>query len=164
MTEIEDTLTLMDIIDRTEEWGDCLLWNSYFRKTNQPKFRGKMVRRMVWEAQNGPIPEGMFASTKCNSPRCVSCLKLTTKAEITKKAMANPATRLKRRASGARANRNRFGKITMDIAREIIATKETKQGKVWAKELGTSCALVSHVRCGRSWVEHQGNPFAGLMR
>lgn len=161
MTEIEDTLTLMAIIDRTEEWGDCILWTGYCSKKNQPKFRAQMVRRMVWEANNGPIPDGMLVSTRCNNPKCVSCLKLTTKAAITRKAMANPATKLKRRASGARFARPVLGKITMEIAREIRLSEKT--GKEWAKELGVSKALVSHVRCGRSWVEHS-NPFAGLMR
>ena len=157
---IADTLELMSIIDNCEEFGGCYLWNGHTNGNGHPKKRRTSVRRIAWEANNGPIPKGMFVTT-CNNIKCLSCLKLVTKAQITRKAMKNPATQLKRRAAGARANRPSFGKITMEIAREIRLSEKT--GKEWAKELGVSKALVSHVRCGRSWVEHS-NPFAGLMR
>ena len=156
---IEDTLTLMDAIDQTEEFGGCYLWTGY-TKSGQPAKGGRLMRRVVWEAGNGPMPAGRWIST-CKHPHCLAHLRLVTRAQITSATTKNPATRLKRRAASARANREVNGKITMDIAKEMRASE--KSNKEWAEELKVSPALVSNVRCNRSWVDHS-NPFAGLMR
>jgi len=68
--------------------------------------------------------------------------------------------KLKRAASAAATNRPKFGKITMDIARDIRDSE--KDGKQWAKDLGVSPSLISKVRQNKSWVDMR-NPFLGLM-
>ena len=159
--EAKDTLLLMRIHQKIDEFGGCLLWNSTTNACGHPKLDHKSARRILWKIVRGPIPPGMFVTT-CSNRLCMACLRLVSKGEISKKTMANPVTQLKRRASGARANRERFGKLTMDLAEQIRASTET--GKVWAERLKVSASLISKVRAGKTWVAHSGNPFAGLLR
>ena len=158
----QDTLALMAIIDRTEECGDCYEWQGATNGAGHPKTENQMCRRMVWVRVYGELRACDLVTTKCENSLCVNAahLVLTNKAKVARKSNARHAVKLKRAASSARTNRAGLGKITMDLAREIRASN--KQGKDWAAELGVSAALISHVRCNRSWVEFS-NPFAGLM-
>lgn len=160
--DVEDTLLLMEIIGQTDEFGDCLLWNGHTNGNGHPKIYRQSGRRMVWQADQGAIPDGLLITTTCGHPHCLAHLKTTTKAAVSRKAMANAVTLLKRRAAGARANRARFGKLTMALAQEIRDSAEP--GRVWAKRLQVSDSLISKLRTGQTWVEHVGNPFAGLFR
>lgn len=145
----------------TEE-GDCLLWTGRTNGCGHPKLSRQPARRVVWEAVNGPIPAGKMVTTSCRDVACLAPghLVLTTKSEVSLINNACTTTRLKRSASAARTARAKFGKITMDIARQIRTTDKT--GRDWAKELGVSVSLVSLVRQNKSWVEHS-SPWAGLL-
>ncbi len=87
---------------------------------------------------------------------------MTTKAEAARKANARADVRIKKSLGNAKAAREKFGRITIDIAREIRASAET--GKSIAERLSVSTSLVSLVRRGKSWCEATTNPFAGLAR
>lgn len=159
---IADTLKMMEIHENLEEFGGCLFWTGATTARLHPKIANGHVRRVLWALMHGPIPERMLVTTKCGHVKCLSCLALVTRSEVSRKALADPVTKLKRRASCARLNRISMGKITIEIAREIRASPKT--GREMARELGVSESLVSLVRLGKSWVEFTGNPFSGLMR
>lgn len=157
----------MDIIERIHlnclECGECKLWDGYTNKAGHPVVFGATGRRKVWEAAYGPIPPGKLVTVDCDQARCLEPehLKLTTKSKVSKLSNARPSVKAKRAASNAKTAQDNLGKITMDTARKIRASDRT--GADWAEELGCSAALISHVRCNRSWKEAD-NPFAGLIR
>ena len=148
---------------RCKECGDCLLWPGATNGKGHPKSEGTTLRRQVWTAAKGPIPQGKLVTVDCGQSLCLEPehLVLTTRSEMTKKVNARPAVKARRAASGVRLNRARMGKIDMDIARQIRSDDRT--GKAWAAELGVSESLISHVRCGIRYAE-LSNPFAGLIR
>lgn len=149
--------------------GDCWVWQGPTNGSGHPKVSLRdadgrswvSARRVTYTAAKREIPAGRLITVNCGNPKCLNPdhLTLTTKADAARKGNANPATRIKRAASSARSNQLRFGKITMEIAREIRNSDKT--GTEWAAELGCSVSLVSLVRRNKSWVE-QGNPFAQL--
>lgn len=144
------------------ECGDCLLWQGKLSQAGHPNIAGKSGRRAVWERAFGPVPPGKLVTVDCAQVRCLNQehLKLTTTAEVARINNARPDVKAKRSASSARINQLMLGKITMEIAREIRTSD--KLGKDWAAEIDCSPALISHVRCHRTWKEIS-NPFAGLM-
>jgi hypothetical protein len=71
----------------------CWLWRRAL-STGVPTMlwhgRQQGVRRLLWEAEHGPIPKGMFASTSCGIERCVrrEHIRLKTKRELVARASA----------------------------------------------------------------------------
>lgn len=159
-------MTLERIKSRCLECGACWQWTGSTSGTC-PKIawwgehgrEHRVVRRIVWELAKGPIPEGMLVTVNCGNSLCLNPahLELTTRAEVTRKNSAKAAVQLRRRASSARTAQAKFGKITMDIAREIRLSDKT--GRQLARELEVSPSLVSKVRLNKSWIEPQ-NPFS----
>jgi hypothetical protein len=54
----------------------CWLWSGHLTNMGygQLKFKGKRIaaHRAAWESYRGPIPKGMFACHKCDTPACVN--------------------------------------------------------------------------------------------
>lgn len=155
-------MTLVEILKRTKECGDCLLWTGACNGAGQPSMHSTTARRAVYELANGPIPEGKKVGVDCGQVKCLNPKHLIarTVSEISKISNARAAVRRKRQTKTAATNRAKMGKITMDIAREIRLSD--KSGLEWASELKCSPSLISLVRNNKSWVEHS-SPFAGLM-
>ncbi len=109
-----------------------------------------------------PLDKSQLVTSDCPNKSCLNpaLLVLTSKAEVSRKTLARPDIRLKRRMRMASIQRQAVGKITMEIARQMRAGD--KPGTQWARELGVSASLVSHVRVHKSWVEIGKDPFAGL--
>lgn len=65
----------IQIRDRTEERGECLIWTGplgnfgYGALSYRGRPRG--AHRVSWELANGPIPEGMCVLHRCDVPACV---------------------------------------------------------------------------------------------
>lgn len=156
MTELER------IKARTYDDGGCWIWTGSNNGAGHPKLQNGSARRKVWELSKSAPQKHLVISVTCGNALCLNPdhLMCTTKAVVSRISNARTSVKLRRSASSAKANRVKLGKITMEIAREIRSSD--KQGKDWAKELGVSVSLVSHVRRGRSWVDHS-NPFAGLL-
>lgn len=148
---------------RTIDDGGCWIWTGANNGAGHPKLHNCSARRKVWSLTKDNKPQrNHVVSVTCGSPLCLNPdhLVCRTKAEVSRISNAKPSVKLRRSAASARTNRPTMGKITMEIAREIRSSD--KQGKDWAKELGVSVSLVSHVRRGKSWVDHS-NPFMALM-
>lgn len=169
MSGYRKPMTLDRVKVRCRVCGDCWEWQGATNGVGHPKVAWltaegkthKSARRVVWEVVRGPLTDKQLVTVSCDNQKCLNPahLKLTTKSAVAKKNNAKTGTSLKRRASVAKTNRVKFGKITMEIAREIRASE--KSGVELAREFDCSVSLISHVRVGRSWVEHS-SPFAGL--
>lgn len=102
-------------------------------KKNQP------AHRISWELVNGPIPKGLFALHKCDTPRCVrpDHLFLGTDADN----------------STDKARKGRAGiKLTAEKARAIKAmlAQNVLQYEI-AAQFGVTPAIVSAIHRGRIW-------------
>lgn len=103
------------------------------------------AHRLVWEAANGPIPEGMqIDHLDCDAGNnALSNLDLVTPQE--------------NRARQAERNMARYGcrshycKLTPEQAVAIRDSAEAVPAKVWAQRLGISLRTVRDIRCGRTW-------------
>lgn len=166
MTEEETTLRIMSVMDKTHEDCDCLIWHGATNGVGHPKMRTDgmscSVRRFVWELHKGELEQSQLVTTTCGQASCLNPahLKLTTKSKVSKINNARPDVKMRRAASAARTNQAKFGKLSMEIAREIRESE--KDGKQLAAELGVHPSLISKVRQGRAWVDRR-NPFMGLM-
>ena len=157
------TYTLESIKARCLECGECHLWQGSTNGSGQPKLQHTSTRRAVWSLSSGKnVPAGRLVTVSCGQVACVNPdhLALTSKAEVSRKTNARWDVKLRRSASSARANREKLGKITMVIARQIRASEVT--GKQLAIDLNVSESLVSLVRRNKSWIEHTGNVWVGL--
>lgn len=158
-------MTLDDIKAKCREDGDCLLWTGSCNGSGIPKIKLDGIhysaRRETWKLARGPLKDSELVTVTCGCVRCLNPdhLKKTSKAEVSRLSNARPAVKAKRAASAAKTNRPKFGKINMEIARQIRASD--RSGLDWAEELNVSPSLISNVRMNKSWRE-AGNPFAGL--
>ena len=157
------TIDLQAIHDKTIERDDCWIWSGGDNGAGQPKIHGRSGRRVTWEAAFGErLRKTTQITVICGNPMCLNPdhLKKTTKGEITRINNEVATSKMGRKINGAKTNRQKFGKINMEIAHEIRASSEC--GKTLADRLGVSDSLIWNVRHGRSWVDHT-SPFAGLL-
>ena len=162
-TLVDDTLKLMHLMERMTEDGDCYLWTGSTNAAGHPKLHDQPTRRVIWRLVHGEIPEGKMITTTCSQSTCLcpEHLALTTKSEISRKVAQRHDFILRKSAANAKSARDKLGKITMEMAREIRESERT--GRDLARELGVSTSLISCVRTFKSWKEHS-SPWAGLLR
>lgn len=163
-----DELTIAHIKDRTEEVGDCWIWQQ--GSTNgypQMKIQGrccKLVRRMVVDLDGRPAEPRQPVITTCGEMLCVNPahLKATSTSDAAMRAAEKGAWKGKARAakiaSTRRANVNK--KLDMDKAREIRMSNES--GPVLAARYGVNRSLINGIKRGTVWKDY-ANPFAALM-
>jgi hypothetical protein len=77
---------------RLVECGDCLLWPGACADNTSPAVRMKgktySVRRVLWEAKNGPVPAGKLLGVTCECPTCVKHVAPQTHSEIAHRRVA----------------------------------------------------------------------------
>lgn len=54
------------------EAGPCILWPGAVDRRGYGKWRGSNAHRRFYEANNGPIPQGMTVDHICFNPSCVN--------------------------------------------------------------------------------------------
>lgn len=161
-------MTLDDIKARCEEEGECWHWKHYGGVNgNYPQARigGKWhnVRRMTWEAANGPIRKGLRIVPCCGNRRCINPdhMKALTESQKSKLAAKRGAfSSPVRGAAISRAQRGKRSKLTDACAADIRASIEP--APVLAERYGVSTSLVHSIRRGNRWREYTASPFAGL--
>lgn len=129
----------------------CWLWTGsannwgYGRvKTTFTKQRG--AHRISWELHNGPIPKGLNALHKCDTPRCVNPnhLFLGTLKDNTADAVAKD-----RHARGERMRRNKL------TAANVLEIRARYQRTMTAKELsalyGVTADTIAAAAVGKTW-------------
>jgi hypothetical protein len=166
VNEEADTLHMMTIQDRSEEEGDCLIWQR--ATTNgHPVFRvdGKtiLVRRYLWAQTKGKIKRKSIMQTTCGDVLCVNPehLKITTYSKLALALGPEVMGGVVRSAAMARARQNgKTAKLNWDLVREIRASDE--RGSVISRRLSVSHTQVTRVRNNLAWKEH--GPWDALLR
>ena len=105
--------------------------------------KGAMAHRAVWEARNGPIPEGMFLCHRCDIASCVNPdhMFLGTPSE-------NSADMVKKGRS-ARGEQIGNAKLTPDLVSRIRQSSKTDQATAY--EFGVSKTSIWQVRNNVTW-------------
>lgn len=158
--QIEAMAELAEIIEQgcTED-GGCLLWDGRVSTGGVPRRGDRSMRRLVYEAAFGEVPEGLLASTNCGNPRCLTLAHLCTKTkgEVLTDTYACSDLAMRRAVTSTREARKR-AKLDIEKAREIRASDETLDQM--AARYGVDRTLCSQIRRGTAWKE--ANPFSGL--
>lgn len=161
-----EDLTPQDLLDRSDEVGECWLWNQATSKGGYPimKIRGcgcKYVRRIAAELAGHELAPRQPVATSCNEKLCVNpahCDPSTIQAVAKKAGEAGAWSTPKRSAKIAAAKRAK-GKLTADQAAEIRAS--TESGPVLAARFGIDKSMVNNIKRGEAWKDYT-NPFAGM--
>lgn len=161
-------VTLEQIKERTEEVGDCWIWQRGITGSGYPEMKimgrpCKLVRRMVVELDGRKPEKRQPVVATCNDPLCVNPKHLqlsSIKAVSQAKAAAGGWKGKARGAKIAAAKREQCSKINMDAAREIRMSNET--GPVLAERYGVDRSLINRIKRNEAWKDYT-NPFAGLM-
>ena len=153
------TTTVEDLLARTREDGDCLIWTGRLNHSSgHPKWKNFTVRRLLWALQHGPLKPSELITSTCGNPRCLEHLAITSRAEIARKTNADPRVKAIKRAKSSAVARKK-AKLSMEKAREIRSSELT--GKALAVVYGVSEDLISKVRHYKAWPEPT-SPFSGL--
>lgn len=169
MSEAQNTLEIMRIIESTEPDGNCIIWTGAVGNSGHPIYKptGRracaLVRREVYRLGGRTLSARKPIDTTCGDKLCVNDAHLaqSTISKIAKKAAARGAwTGLARSMRIAMAKRGKM-KLTEQTAREIRNSTET--GPVLAARYGVNRTLVTNIKRGTAWKDYS-SPFAGLMR
>jgi len=160
----------MDILQHTDEVGDCIMWTSATTAQGYPIYKPAgcgctLVRRKVFELNGGVLKPRQPVLMKCDERLCVNFahMRASTSSEVAQRAAARGAwSGFARGAKIAQARRNSpIAKLTMDIARTIRMSDES--GPVLAARYGVTRGLINGIKLGKSWKDHN-SMFIGLMR
>lgn len=158
---------MSDIIEairsRCIEVGDCLEWQGSMgagRNGSQP-ISGKdkrPVRRLMWEAEHGPIPEGRIVCCTCGNSRCVGHLALGKRGD---------PQRLRARLGLTRHMPSTIASLTRGARERATAKHSMEQARAvrelaaigipdvlisWATDVTPDA--VGEIRRGHTWREH----------
>lgn len=164
---VADTLELMKLVERTEEFGDCYLWTGSTTNQGYPTYSPfgcgcKLVRRAIFALNGGVLEPRVPIVTTCDEKLCINPahMSASTVSAVGKAAGKRGAWRGKTRCAKIAATKRKTGKLTIEIAREIRMSNET--GPVLAERHGVNRTLITKIRSGDAWKDYS-NPFAGLM-
>jgi hypothetical protein len=160
---------LMDYIaSRVLEDGDCLRWTGTVCNGHPAgALFGKrcvLIRRVVWEQANGPIPPGKVIRCTCETPLCIALehLKLSTYRQIGKecgaKGLMSGIVRSAKIAHAKRAGKQ--AKMTQEDARAIRASDESSP--ILAQRYGVTVSQICRIKNNQVRREYVGNVWAGL--
>lgn len=162
------TITEKDLKDRSDEVGDCWIWNQGTSNTGYPQMKVygcgcKLVRRLAAElAGKTPAPR-QPVDTTCGEKLCVNPdhMRLTTQKAVGKRAAERGAfSTVSRAAKISAASRAGRVKLTDEQVAEIRASSEpeTKRAPLY----GVNRSYIGRIRRGQDRKDYR-NPFAGLM-
>jgi hypothetical protein len=121
-----------------KEDGGCNLWTGYRNADGYGKVTVNRVQhsahRLIFEAEIGPIPNGMVVRHKCDNPSCVNPehLEIGTHAD-------NASDRAKRGRSAT----------SIGSAAVIEIRQSTEAGIVMSRKFGVSPAAISLIRANK---------------
>ncbi len=128
----------------------CWLWTAFCDTRGYGKFsfngRNRMAHRASWEIHNSPIPSGLFACHKCDTPACVNPehLFLGTQLENKRDSMNKG-----RYQGGLFGEAHKFSKLT-EIQIEEIRASSVNQYQL-AAAYGVSQSNISRIKSGETW-------------
>jgi hypothetical protein len=121
-----------------------------------------LVRRVLWEEENGKIPAGHVTHMKCGTPGCVAPehIRIMKHSTLSKElGAAGVLSGKARSAKIASTKRAKSEKITSEIAMEIRGSADP--ARVAAVKYGVSPSLIGKIRRNEAWADF-ASPFAGL--
>lgn len=149
------------ILSRCTEDGDCMIWQGQDNHGRPAIYPGKCsVRRIVYTAAHGSIPEGRVISVSCGQIACLEPEHLVARtiSEVRLLAAADLGAKAKRSARMRRAGR---AKSSLDIDKVRAIRAAVGSLKEIGEQFGLKPAHVSSIRTGRIWKE-AASPWAGL--
>lgn len=159
---------MWDIIARTEEEGECWMWQGATLKGGYPimKVRGcgcRYVRREVVLLAGKPLSVGQPVDSTCGERRCVNPAHLfpSSTSAIALKAAKRGAFSGFARSAKIAAYKRATAKLTLEQALEIRVSPES--GPVLAAKFGVNRSVITGIKSGKRWKDY-ANPFAGLMK
>ncbi len=161
-----EELTPQDLLDRSDEVGDCWIWSQAASSGGYPimKMRGcgcVLARRLAAQLAGHELAPRQPVETTCGEKLCVNpdhCKPSTIKA-IGKKAGKAGAWSTPQRSAKIAAAKRAKGKLTVEQAAEIRASSES--GPVLAARYGVDKSMVNNIKRGTAWKDYS-SPFAGL--
>jgi hypothetical protein len=165
MSQFEELQAWVEARSTPDEVGGwCLTWNGSKAHGKEPqgRYKGKiiLVRRELWKAKTGEeLSLGVSVRCKCGEDGCVShrCLIVTPRCE-----KGRVFTMAHRVAISKAVRKSPKAKLTPEAVADIRNGGEPRE--VYAKRYGIYLTYVSEIRNRAKWMEHEANPFSGLMR
>lgn len=149
------------LAEKTIDDGGCLIWTGRLScSCGHPKHGTMLMRRAVWEARNGPLTPKELISTSCGNRLCLEHLEKVTRAEVSRRANADPRMKAAKRVKSAAWARANSKKLDMEKANAIRASADNDH--TLAALYGVDHSMISKVRRNQAWVESFSSPFAGL--
>ena len=149
-------LRLAEILARTVEEGDCLIWTGYAHDGKFPRLGARPARRVVYEAVHGPLPKRLQVSARCKNPLCVhpDCLFAQTRSKANKSRQDAYTF-----CANVAAARRKSADLNIEIIREIRASSlsNSELGAIYGKHR----CYIATIRRNEVWIDH-ASPFAGL--
>lgn len=169
MSEANDTLEVMRILESTEPDDKCIIWTGIVGSTGHPIYKPTgcrvcaLVRREVYRLGGRTLIARQPIDTTCGDRLCVNDAHLvqSTISKIAIKAAKRGAfSSLSKGLKIAMTKRGTM-KLTEAQAREIRHSTET--GPVLAARYGIDKSQANKIKRGEAWRDYS-NPFAALMR
>lgn len=162
-----DDLQPRNLLDRSDEIGDCWIWKGAVGDTGYPimKIRGcgcQLVRRLAAKMAGHKLKPRQPVVTTCDEKLCVNpahCKPSTTAAVAQRAADRGAFSQRARGSKIAAARRNGGSKITMEDA--IAIRNSDESGPVLAARYGIHRSQVNNIKRGEAWKDYH-SPFAGL--
>lgn len=152
-------IRLSDLLARTVEEGECLLWNGGL-SDGRPLIciggRREWVRRLVYLAAHGEIPKQLQIGVKCSNPLCLHPDHLV--ARTRKQAMRG----VKHNAGHGAKIANTKRKKTR-LRDESVAAIRSSDGaaRELAEQFGVSTKYIYAIKAHKARLDYS-NPFVGL--
>jgi len=158
MTALTDRIRLKCI-----ECGDCLIWQGSAVNGKHPQMRieghTRSVRRVWWEQENGPVPEGKEIAATCETRNCISHTEPQTRAKIAKRTAATGVFARPARCAKLAAQKQAKSKLTYEQAMDVRFGGGSLREA--ALRNGITKGAAGFIRRGERWKEY-GTHWAGL--
>lgn len=123
--------------------SECWNWKTP-DKNGYGSFRCKYAHRVMWEFENGQIPNGLWVLHKCDNPSCVNPNHLFLGTHTDN--MRDMNQKHRRNNVG---ERNAMSKLTIEQVQEIRLSGD-KQREL-ASRFGVHQSLISLIKSGKIW-------------
>lgn len=125
----------------------CWLWSGAVNRKGYGLIgvgqRTALVHRALFECTNGPIPDGLQACHRCDTPACAN------PDHIFLGSGAENVADMVRKGRQVAGERQRVAKLTTEAAREIMSSEDP--ASLLAALYGVDRATIYCVQTGRSW-------------
>lgn len=160
----QSTIYLVDLLSRTVQDGECMLWLGPSNGSDYPMVsvqrKNKPLRTIMAVLLKRTKTKNQVMTTTCGNKRCISPdhLRVSRRSSVLKGTTFdyNNPIRIAKISAHARANK---AKLTIEQAREIRVSDKTH--RELALKYGVNKATIGNIKAGRTWKE-TNNLWRGL--